>query len=247
MRWAEASDSGPERLVTPAPEALSDFLALHSAGSAEVHRYARRWGPLRLCAEHGLPAYHRFTLFPHQEPGQRCWPAGIEPVARWVELAQRAQDTLVLADLALDTDATSAQISRRLQRDLAMWDRITEWMYPDIPDWRSPDPDRKRLREVLDDAGTWWLQACSVGPRYSVPSHGRPQLNITGGDLPSYLALTLLLRTTGGVALQDCGQCGIPFAPRKRGDTKYCSDACRNARAAALKRIKRATTGGNPT
>jgi hypothetical protein len=89
-----------------------DFLDLANVKASDaptaVLRYARRWGPLHLCARHGLPSSHTGTWLISADTRscspRRRGPDYIEPIARWIEFAAEAQSILLArADWSLTT------------------------------------------------------------------------------------------------------------------------------------------------
>lgn len=80
-----------------------DFLDLANVGSRQAPRavlqYARRWGPLHLCARHGLPSSHTGTWLVGTEaracPPRRRGQEHSEPISLWIEFATEAQSILL--------------------------------------------------------------------------------------------------------------------------------------------------------
>src|SRR5208283_4176056 len=102
---------GGTRVMGPLNGVLWDFMQLSRA--ADVQGFVKRYGPLYLCDEHGLPVLHRhpdkLCLPRYRKKGRDLFLE--EPVARYLELSQRASALVKIADKArLGTPLTVAEI-----------------------------------------------------------------------------------------------------------------------------------------
>ncbi len=235
---------------------LDRFVALadHDSTDRDVLEFATHYGPLYLCEQHGLAAFHKpvlmnfsplgpAPLFGIDEPFKYAWcgpkverknPATLsEPIAKWRELARRAKALLLVAN-AVRLEGHAPQ---------ALWEEADGftgdfgrrygrgWAYLDEP-WQ-------RLAANLD----YWIAAADVCLRVRVGEEslvailGSNQFTISSFSL---IAIQLLLAIARSEGLVSCAGCGAPFVSSRQplagkrvgrwiAKRNYCQD-CRDAK-----------------
>ena len=232
LRWGSGPNPKYERVRLPLAKVLTDFTGLAQADDLRVLKFARRWGPLKLC-EHGVPHCHPPFYWPTASiappPGDfhQCYVQGTwegcpwEPVEAWRTWARRAQATLQAA----------AHLHQRTLPDTATWRIVcdTEGM-PTGPGWWAPP---RRLRDgwaLLDEMLGFWLKGADVRPMLERPK-GKPTITWGSSHAPLFgtIAVQLLLLVTQTAGLAQCSGCGNSYIPRRKPrdqQRSYCAD-CR--------------------
>jgi hypothetical protein len=250
LRW---DPRAPKKDITPPVDLLDVFVRLAESRDERILTFARTYGVVRLCKQHGLPISHRREvggdLGDWQYP---CDPLGgskqpYTPSAWYSGFAAKCRAVL--------------NIAQRLERGVA--GRYEDWNVLDADYARSPlisvglgwqvsevpratakredlvDEDRDYLRRILDS----WLDMTDVRfhlvwadapiPQFQVEVHSLFGALVTG------LAMTL---TRGGLA--TCSACGRAYQPTRRpaaGRRNYCQDeSCQRARKTNATRASRA-------
>jgi hypothetical protein len=215
--------------ITPGSGMLRGFIELANASDVEIREYARRWGPLVLCA-HGLPiGHHPFTVL--TEPAvPSCSPLGWgghswwEPIERWRALSRGASAILRLA----------AELhARRPGTD---------------EDWRTlfgskPRPASDLLDRIFASADfarrmsylAWEVQNWLVMGQVIVRIHavrGRTVLRIGGRSLFGALAYSIALAVSKARGQTICSYCDRLFTPSRRpsGPKRSCCPDCKKSR-----------------
>lgn len=126
-------------VVTSTRELLADFVNLGEAGDDEIIAFARRFGPLGLCAEHGL--------LPAHQPGPRC-PAlpldgegwAEEPLDHWREYAQVIRAAL---DLAAIVANDPGGVRSHIEHAVVIEKVLRQWLDGASPvfRWRDGSPE----------------------------------------------------------------------------------------------------------
>lgn len=221
---------------------LDEFRSLHTAESADLAAYARKWGVLGLC-EHGLPWQHLSTIFSVQYGVKGCElrPASCRPgswfldsIAAWRRLSLAADAVLRLAAMI---EGGAAFQSDECWKRLLTAGPTTKG---GIPEWPSRSTNAKRRAyELLAQEIETWLAVGKTVPRCSwkPPRKGRDdgtRFRMTLGsrswpNLFPVLALKLMLAvsTEGGFAF--CSTCPRSYVPERRPSgtrNNYCP-ACR--------------------
>lgn len=187
------------KLVPPGKGVLRQFVGLADASPDRILAYARRWGVLGICDQHGLPGNH---------PGPRvrdgkveyCWPcgwdgrSGWDPLLAWRQHADDARRILLLASRTRDADAPYAphsdweQLAIRVNFWLS-WGNVRPWL---VAPGRG---DIARLRLVF--ASEWQI----VNPEF---------------PLFGVLGMQLAFAVLGERGLIACSYCGNLFEPKRR-------------------------------
>jgi hypothetical protein len=187
-----------------------------------VLTFARRRGPLRLCARHGAPLGHGHD---DDRDDPRCLFGGLEPLSIWWGVGRRA---LAIRDLAVAVHRGG-------------YGEPSDWAALGFERGHGGRPAREQLASAVN------LALASAAPRPALRwGGGAPEFRpFTSLNAPVYAAivvqLALVVARVGGLAV--CSICGRPFPimdreRRPRSDRRaYCSQPCRklgralNARA----------------
>lgn len=220
-RWTNLDPDEPDMNWVAPPAShhgaglLSEFSRLADATPAQVLTFARRWGPLALCA-HGLPHTHSRSLVhpgTDSEPTQTilgCEPASdgaggwTDPVAEW----------------------------RRLARDVRHVGERMSWINTTETGYGFADASLV-VRSIVNG----WVDAGRVRPSLAYSPADRLTPTIGGDGLFGALALQLLLGVSNWRGLAVCSSCSTVFAPRTKprpGERQWCADpACQRSKRAA--------------
>ena len=203
--------------------ALGAFLRIKDADG--VREFARRYGPLALCA-HGVPATHNPTV---DDPvgidrGLGCRPVYTEPVAAWLRLAAQARAILDVA----------ASLHHNRRPDARSW-RLAMGYGEDGTGATAPTPiDSERLadyREWLSIEINGWLRLDP--PRPVFRWRPRPDVVLVCGTF-GHIALQLAAACAGTADLMRCDSCRQPYVRKGRraqaGRRNYCP-GCRDSGA----------------
>ena len=83
------------RLIRPSRTMLDQFLSLAEGDGEQICRFARKYGVLGICAEHGMPSSHSLDCDMVPAPRIGGWS---EPLDRWRYYAKQFQAVLRVAD-----------------------------------------------------------------------------------------------------------------------------------------------------
>lgn len=224
--------------------ALGGFIRLKKPD--DIPAFARRYGVLHLCKQHGLPWSHNppaeearrvvgYRYMDTNEPGmkvavpveQEDWGClslsldgkGQEHATDWLKFARMAEAILRLAGMTARSTPTVAP--RTLLTDDA-WNLIPG--YPEIP--ASLEQARFKIEEAVDD----WLRWGNVRPTLTWGTQDQPSLGYDPGKLGLFgvLALQLATEVATARALYVCAGCGTPYARLKRlpkpGQRNFCDE-----------------------
>jgi len=273
--WSARTAATAVRRVDVDDRMLERFLALATPerDNQDVLEFARDFGPLWLCEDHGFVAFHQpletmgcavlpeIPNAPHFAARMSliCLPrqasSGLfsEPIAQWRALAANANKLLDAA----------ASMHRGAQVTSETWREI-DGLAPDHPIAKHLSDPRARLAENLNR----WLEISDV--RFHVGLEGgsiRPQLgaNAFSVSVLALIALQLVAATVRASALAHCSACSRLFflsasqpAPGKRighaiAKRIYCSTCraagvpARDAAQASRDRKKAAAAARKPT
>lgn len=212
---------------------LEEFIGLADGPNTRVLAFAKRWGPLQICAEHGIPLSHAegFRYYP-------CLAPTVEerPEWRWESLAAGRR----YAGVARGCLEVAAKLRNGETGDAEDWQRIDALLKPGVPEHsqlgpiNSPFPERimspeetkdpnwvvKRQRNALTRRAMYWLtELAHVGLRLSWDERaGGPTIKLAGerSDLFGALGLQLLSAMSGSGGFVTCSGCGAPYAPRRQ-------------------------------
>lgn len=216
---------GRGRMVTPSRRTLEEFIDLADAQADRVARFANRWGPLWLCAEHSLPAWHALTITEPTRPRFQA-PVGFamtvcpsaprnnatEPVARWRRFSAQARAIVEIAILLRDGKTPGAEC----------------WEVFNLTD--SPRTVRAAWSTVAMLVDTWMVIG-RVLPHVALRAGGREAVGLDLGvsSLFGSIALQLFFVTSGIDDFAECDGCGEPYVPRRhpRTDQRRWCPTCR--------------------
>lgn len=241
--WEPNTEAG--RWVEPSPELLNDFLQIHQYPQWEQwheanFRFARKWGPLHLCQEHGRPVWHQqdqwplpvgekmLTVCPPKERADGCL---FEPIWRW-----HAYSLLARQVVEASVRVREGKPMSTTQMDVRTANR---WAV-------KPDRDAlvARVGSLIEDGGGF-----AVRPEWE--SEGEvPIWRAEVRTLAAALGVALwnILRSSPGIGV--CAHCLRLFEARQRNQ-RYCSrPACQTERKrvekAELRAKKAAVEAGAP-
>jgi hypothetical protein len=195
--WEPTWPNHGSRRITPTVETFVQFLKLAESDSDRVVlRYARRWGVLNLCKNHGEPVTHQH---PPCIPFVRPYVNAGEPITEWRRLSRIAGAIM----------RTSAKVYEGQTGDSDDWETLkTDRSFG----WQMENPFRSKLE--LHKAGVVgavnrWLELGNVRPtlRWNSPD---PSLILAGrgGDAGLFAALGVqLLENSGSYVIVACTGC----------------------------------------
>ncbi len=217
----------PWSLRGPGARFFEDFIELADAPPHRIAAYARSWGVLGICEEHGLPYTHNPQPYPWPPYGSAlhkpCAPKGrppagpcSEPIESWRHFSRQMK-----ALLAIAADLQEGRLGRP-----AVWDVVYALLEPKQ---RLFGLEQARSGHSVDEAGLRELQRYQVGavvdeflycsglrPRFEwrpgTPARLVPLAGNTFGALSIQLALAI--QAPRGLAL--CSECAGIYAPKIR-------------------------------
>jgi len=223
--------------ATPKRRMLDEFLRLAAASPEMIVDFAKQWGLLEVDVDR-MQSLEAFTK-------------GLEPIATWRTLSQRANAILTIA-IAIRGGSTGSVES---------WNCLAPSHFQpttlESPIMKSLDMARNTLVQYVN----FWMNVGMVGTRLTwiedEEGYGRFGTKVTYGprcQLVGALGLQLALVLSDSDALFTCGGCGILFIrPRHKARpavsrSNYC-DACRgqkiSSRKADLRRKQKRTQARN--
>ena len=195
-----------DTLKTNPDQLLDSFLELADGNPEEILRFARKWGPLRVC-QHYMP-YDRCYM--------ECLEAGSEHIAIWQDYAHRSKSILNIA-VNLYNDEGG---------DPADWESILRLEPGTMGDQRST------IEEFIDQERQILMIAVNTildlaGVRLSLNwSNRRPQWDLVpDGSLLGVLATQLAFAVARSNMPSTCTSCGRPYTPNRKpqfGRRNYC-------------------------
>lgn len=232
------------RLVTSSTMMLDEFVLLTDADDRDILRFARRWGVLAICAQHGLPSSHlprRYIEWLNGE-GALCRPAGgiaspfYEPLSAWRYYA-------AVAVSVLDISARLGAATPRPGPE-KLWEPLIDFLpggiVPGVVGGRLAVERARRLapvneqRSLLAEVVQRWLTLGDVQVQYAWRGD-RPHFDLGGGNLFGALGTQLALAVARKDGLAICDECGCFFVP-KRAARPGAPRRCPNCRDRAAKR-----------
>jgi hypothetical protein len=259
LSWSQA---GRFRPVKNPADVLQKFVSLAvKADDEDILAFAQEFGPLWLCAKHGIIVNHRPILGPvrnafgplptaNELKGPLACPTAVrermncEPLDAWRRLATRAQNLMLAARLINLGEEMPSEAWISIDGDKTDFSRYEAWAH-------LADP-RQRLAENLN----WWMLAADINLTVRAEPKGL-RTALTPAWIPSVLgivAIQLVLTCCHSEGLFTCAGCGAPFIARRmatRGSRVYC-ETCRTAGVSlrdakrdsrARKRLKRGKVG----
>ena len=218
--WAEFDPERPDAW----PEEVHPTGALDAFVRIKRHshilKFAKRWGPLRLCAGHGVP---------HGHDGG-CLPARREPLVRWYYYVEQASLILRIASLLRGGRPVSREAWSAMFVTEAEHRPVTEGVN-DLLDALAGDSSQIGSRFYLANVIDEWLQMGSVRPRFTwTNGQTTPELTLTSGTF-GVLAVQLMVAASGASGLCVCDGCGDDYMRQgrmpQRGRRNYC-ERCRS-------------------
>jgi len=206
---------------------LDDFVALADpqSGDHDILKFAKQYGPLYLCKDHGLVSYHKPLLMSGSalgpapivgvdEPFKYQWCAPrlerqhprtfSEPLERWRVLAMQARHLLLAANAVRSVGDAPPEL----------WEKVDgfsgSFRKHYGPGWAYLDQPWPRLAANLD----YWIVAADVGVRVSAENHSLVALLGSNPFVISsfgLVAIQLLLAITRAEGLASCSGCGAPY------------------------------------
>ena len=240
--WAASPESHVRR---PGPRVLLDFLALADGSGEHVRAYARKWGVLGICNEHGLPFSHRWQqpkdvmTATAEAAGIALWSFGEDPnspgpsAPRCRLLGSHGHESMPNADAWEPLAAwrhfagearALLEVTDRLKdgkrSDLSVWQQIAELRYTQkVP--RATD-----ARICISRAVNRWLAWGDVRPSLTWPvGHKAVTVTLVGSALFSVLAMQLAYAIIGRGGFAFCSGCGMPYETPRRpriSQRRYC-------------------------
>jgi hypothetical protein len=227
------------RSISARPGLVEEFLGLVSASDEQIADFARRWGMLHLCGEHGLPERH--LQYPHwiysgqtiEDPqwlfcSRRGAPVGpfSESIDAWRSLARQWKATLDVASFLQRRELPRDEVWRvafNLDSEPSEDFRHVKYLY-DYTVPQSVSHAKKKLGLRLNQ----WIELGRVRPYVET---NVDHLRITFGsyDLFGAIAIQLALVATRTEGLAMCSVCGRAYPPtrRPRSDQRNYCPTCR--------------------
>lgn len=185
------------RRITPTVETFIQFLKLAESDNDQlVLRYARRWGVLNLCKNHGEPVTHQQPpcvpiVRPHVDAG--------EPTSEWRRLSRIAGAIMRISAKVYEGKSGDSDDFGVLKNDRSFG-------------WTVERPDRSKFelhKAAVVGAVNRWLELGNVRPtlRWNSPD---PSLILAGrgGDAGLFAALGVqLLENSGSYVIVACTGC----------------------------------------
>jgi hypothetical protein len=198
--------SGAWSWVPPPPDLLLRFVNLRHQTLDRVLDFARRWGALDVCMEHGRPWNHADAAgwnradFSCPDPLHLPDAPKLETIAAWQSAIIRADDLLRAANT----------LHRAARRRPPMWDdevhSAHRMVMTEMPRWLS---DAR-----VEFQFSWW-----TWPR-------RPEVQFYGRGLFGVVAVRLLMAVSASSGFWRCSTCGNWYAPPRaprEGENSYCA------------------------
>ncbi len=224
--------------------ALEDFLKLEKASDDEIARFAKKWGPLRLCEVHGLFASHGAVVPPAYSELDEGWtmfcpPNGgsdkkqFESLRHLKSYVAFAAGLIRIAKKLHHGDPLSSEDWRAVVSNHPL---ISIEEKQSAQDFEREVANRVKIRLrmkqpweiVARDINTWLLLA-GARPQCTARKGGI-DLGLSGDPstkLAGELGIQLMKAISRVEGLALCAECGVPFIPRRRpvpGEDRYCKN-----------------------
>jgi hypothetical protein len=220
--------------VPPSEDLLNEFIALSERSDERILAFARKCGPLGLCA-HDIPGTHA-----HAQGGPSfrmkvgsCRASG-ERVTAWRAWAAFARSLISLAE-----ELREGRCPRLYGDD---W-RTVESVTNPGEEYHAADgrvaAQKRRVGQLVND---YWLGLGLVKPTFEWWGQGEPRLHLGSATLFSALAVQLTLAVAGTAApAETCAnpKCGRLYFPKRRpraGERHWCQDCGKRAARTAAQR-----------
>jgi len=235
------SDSTPPlgHMASQHPAMLREFVRLSNAPASKIVEYARKWGVLGVCEQHGLPGNHsdwrgafastcsaptlageslgsNDPLAWHESPEQFAW----EPLAEWRLFARKAQAMIA--------------IGSSLHHGGPVDERYWHDLHAPYPKEVVPPPPSSALMTQIDLSGrvTQWLRMAGISPEYIWLYGEGPKLRFQPHGLFGALGLALGTALAQKYGTAICSYCHTQYFPSRQptvGRRRFCPD-CRKAK-----------------
>ena len=245
--YYERGTPNRRKVLGPA-DVLDNLVRLRpTASDKAVTMFARKWGIVALCAEHGLPLAHSryFGLGTNETictllGGGRaltCPSTGTgssRNVAIQFSISRRVSTGVfqVIRRTGLAINPAVAQVSD-VTIDPRNWKPISYTKTARI------DDERENLAELLDH----WLELTGVRIRFEWDA-ASPTFGMVPGGLAGAIVMSLVFAVARSGGLAVCASCGRPYTPTRRpveGQRSYCPDNdCKKASVRDAQRDMRA-------
>jgi predicted RNA-binding Zn-ribbon protein involved in translation (DUF1610 family) len=206
------------------PDLLEQFCRIAEARDTAVAvvAFARRWGLLGLCEEHGLPYRHTHIVESVNDDGSASFQmmfcsSGDESVQHWKELAV-CFDSLLRLGLDLNRGSLGSDL---------------DWQLAAIEDFLQGMPPPSNIADARSMyKGLIWrmIEMSQLQPHFEW-NNGAWTIDldsISSSNLPAILTLQLMLRVANAKVQIKCSTCPRWFIPR-RNQRKYCDKCGRQA------------------
>ena len=235
--------------IAPGIGMLPQFVELYTEPAEKILAYAKKWGVLGLCANHGLPLSHNRVPFGSQFGMEACWPKQEgtllwEPISSWREFSRCFKTVWSL----------SQQMNRGLAGNIEDWLVLRRWE-PRASDasWIVRDPQDVNRTLALGDSQRYlssvvnlWLLLGGVRPTCSwSETTNQWELLMSAGWPPLFgqLTMKLMVAVADKEGFATCSNCRNWYIPTKRPSPNrrnYCQrDECKQAAWRDSKRDRR--------
>ena len=210
LRWNVVD---PDTREKKAPtDLLERFVHLSDADPKRILDFARKWGVLGICEQHGLPHTHNPGYATNGQHG--CWPQGWpgecwEPIEKWRSLARRFAACLRLAvaiDVGKKGEFNDWQVAQHsdVPQNLA---QARQWLSWDVGGWVVIG---QVIPEMQYKGGAWVLEHYAHGV-----------VNLFG--TLAYRLMIAVARTDGLATCCACGESYVIAVRRPNPDRRnYC-------------------------
>lgn len=240
LRW---SFTDQWRRVDPPTDLLDRVLRLIDADDEAVADFARSYGVILLCAEHGLPLSHS-RIIGHQVETESYRCPAEDRFVRIETYRNLAREVRAILNIA-------ARLQNAADVDPQDW---AELGYSETPrhdvisdTWEVGAPDREertmQQREELGEFIDVWLDQCGFRARFEWCKDLEPSFQIVASGLVGAVAVRTMLAVAKSNGLAICTACKAPYAPRqkpKSNRSNYCPSCSGPGRFRDAKRRERA-------
>lgn len=222
-----ASGSACGRRRTISPMMLAEFVEIGFTGEvSKLLRFAKRYGLIGFCKQHGLPYGHNRQSFARLIHVGDCNPTPTplpgwdlcDPVAKWFEFAKWAQAILACSD----------RLHRGERPELD--DLKTAY-----PKWLNQEPSDQTSvymatsRGLVEGAINTWVHLAGLRPHFRWDRSGCSVIFSTGDYCSVFgaLAVQLMLAAANQENFAICSGCGMAYFPKRRPNRrrrKFCSN-----------------------
>jgi hypothetical protein len=230
--------------VTDFDGLLDRFWRINSG--ADVEAFVMRYGSLDVCERHRLPASHNPINLAALEDNDLLDPGcgaaynfrtgvSMEPLAPWLELADRAHAVLTIATHVHRERCADEQLWRTASLDTSV---DAQWIAKALL-----SEQRQQLAYIVNE----WLEL--GGARLFLD--WQPLSSTAEFSLPSTTTAVLAFQLAAAVSRSNyvflCNGCGAPYAPRRKpqaGRRRYCGSCGETVASLERQRRRRARIAG---